>query len=236
VCVCVSGTCSTLGLCLDALCCFHPLVYDPPPHTHTHTRPSVHNRQTCFFSRFLAGKNRCLRRLDLSHSVQDCKEIAAFVPGLEANVGLEELLLEGSNFVSKGYVRGGAGIKPLINALKGHRTVAVLSLARSIGAGADLGELPTAIQSGAPMLKAVNVTDCGVSPRDMRALIDAIKHNTAFELRAEDPYPAVLQKARELHSTIAKLSGGGSGGFSSMFDVTFSGCINDGVDALLVRN
>lgn len=117
--------------------------------------------------------------------MQDCREIAAFVPGLEGNIGLEELLLESSNFSPRRF--GSTGVKPLINAVKGHRTLALLSLARSTGCGADLAELSVAIQSGAPSLKSVDLTDCGVSARDMRVLIDAVKHTAGFELRAEEP-------------------------------------------------
>jgi hypothetical protein len=173
----------------------------------------------------LLAKNRRLRKLDLSFSVQAGSEIAAVAAGLDANIGLETLLLVGSNCTPRLF--GGTGVKNLIASLHKHRTLSRLSIARSVGCAAELTDLAAAL-AATTTLKAIDISGCGVPATTMRQIIDAIKGNAAFDLLADVPYPVALRKARELHATTSRLVST----TNLMFDISFAGCVTDEADAL----
>eukprot|EP00035_Acanthoeca_spectabilis_P032010 m.16735 g.16735 ORF g.16735 m.16735 type:complete len:975 (+) comp5088_c0_seq1:246-3170(+) len=174
----------------------------------------------------MVARNRMLRKLDLSFSVQSGSEIAAVATGIDANIGLEILVLVGSNFTPRLF--GGSGAKNLVASMQKHSTLARVSLARSVGCATELTDLPAALAASST-LKAIDLTACGVAPATMRAIIEAVKSNSAFDLVADAPYPNALRKARELHVATAKLTAP----HSMLFDISFAGCVTDEADAVV---
>eukprot|EP00038_Savillea_parva_P010153 m.188268 g.188268 ORF g.188268 m.188268 type:complete len:1018 (+) comp17372_c0_seq1:263-3316(+) len=175
----------------------------------------------------LLAKNRCLRRLDVSFSIQAGNEIAAIASGLDSNAGLETLILVSSNCTPRLF--GGAGVRALVAALQKHKTLQRISLARSVGCSAtELTELPAAL-AAAPALRAVDLTGCDVPPPTLHAVVDAVKGKDGFELLADAPFPSVLRKARQLHVAIEKLKPGKG----NLFDISFAGCITDENEAIM---